>query len=103
MLNIVGCWQVLLRQLASLIKQGVHRLHMLVSVLQNRLKPIWPALYYQPKVASNQDLLSMTSTSLARGRKLPAEPSLSWLVPSQPMVVMVSKRDHPPPPPQVSS
>lgn len=30
-------------------------MHMLVSVLQNRLKPIWPSLYHQLKVASHQD------------------------------------------------
>ena len=44
---------------------------MLVSVLQNRLKPIWPSLYRQLKVASHQDGPSTASTSLAGGRSSP--------------------------------
>lgn len=44
---------------------------MLVSVLQNRLKPIWPSLYHQLKVASHQDGPSMASTSPAGGRSSP--------------------------------
>lgn len=46
-------------------------MHMLVSVLQNRLKPIWPSLYQQLQVASHQDGPSTASPSTAGGRGCP--------------------------------
>lgn len=46
-------------------------MHMLVSVLQNRLKPIWPSLYHQLKVASHQDGPSTGSPGTAGGRGCP--------------------------------
>lgn len=49
-------------------------MHMLVRVLQNRLKPIWPSLYHQLKVASHQDAPSTASTSAAGGRDSPQGP-----------------------------
>lgn len=42
-------------------------MHMLVSVLQNRLKPIWPSLCHQLKVASHRAGPSTPSPSTAPG------------------------------------
>lgn len=65
---------------------------MLVSVLQNRLKPIWPSLYHQLKVASHQDGPSMVLPSPAGESSSPpsAAPRVPTPDPMQPWPPLIS-------------